>query len=570
MINLLTNTYLILNLKQKLRLLFVSISSILTGLLEMISIALFIPLVGLVINKNYLNEFSLFKLILENFSHFTNLDIFYILIILLVIIFLIKNSIILFLNYYSDKSAYNTRKEIGNTIMKNYLQTNYEMYLNKNSSIILYMLSEEISRFGHMLLSIIRLFTNILITLFIFIFVFYNYPNQLMILVFSAFVGGGIYFLSTKNFISKFGKRRLLGEADYHKNLRETLDFLKEVKIYFKESFFIDLFKSKNQVIIKNSYIWSFFQSLPKVWFELVAVFSLFAILSFNYSKSLDTQEIAISLSVMIYAIARILPSINIIIASLQNLKFSEYGFHQIKELINLENTNIEKVQTQNMSLGKFQNLEIKNFSFNYPNKEKVIEDMNFNINQGDIIGITGESGIGKSTLVNIITGLLKPKTGSFILNGHKIENIRENSLNLFGYIPQKLNLLDESIKHNISLDTKNVNQDMIKDCIKKAGLKEFISKLEKKEDTIIGEKGSFLSGGQAQRVAIARALYNNPEILILDEATNSLDLDLEKNILNTLKKLNKTLLIISHNSTALTICNKIYKLENKKLQKIQ
>ena len=196
--------------------------------------------------------------------------------------------------------------------------------------------------------------------------------------------------------------------------------------------------KSKNQVIIKNSYIWSFFQSLPKVWFELVAVFSLFAILSFNYSKSLDTQEIAISLSVMIYAIARILPSINIIIASLQNLKFSEYGFHQIKELINLENTNIEKVPTQNMSLGKFQNLEIKNFSFNYPNKEKVIEDMNFNINQGDIIGITGESGIGKSTLVNIITGLLKPKTGSFILNGHKIENIRENSLNLFGYIPQK------------------------------------------------------------------------------------------------------------------------------------
>ena len=243
----------------------------------MISIALFIPLVGLVINKNYLNEFSLFKLILENFSHFTNLDIFYILIILLLIIFLIKNSIILFLNYYSDKSAYNTRKEIGNTIMKNYLQTNYEMYLNKNSSIILYMLSEEIARFGHMLLSIIRLFTNFLITFFIFIFIFYNYPNQLVLLVFSAFVGGSIYFFSTKNFITKFGARRVIGESNYHKNLRETLDFLKEIKIYYKENFFSRLYDNKNYIINKNGYIWSFFQILPKVWFELVAIFSLFA-----------------------------------------------------------------------------------------------------------------------------------------------------------------------------------------------------------------------------------------------------------------------------------------------------
>ena len=342
MINLLINTYQILNLRQRLRLLFVSIASILTGILEMLSIALFIPLVGLVINKDYLNRFSFFENIINDLSNFLDLDIFYILILLLVIIFLIKNFIILSLNFYSDKSAYNTRKEIGDTIMKNYLQSNYEVCLNKNSSIILYMLTEEISRFGHMLLSIIRLFTNILITLFIFVFIFYNYPNQLIILIFSAVIGGGIYYLSTKNFISNFGKRRLIGETEYHKNLRETLDFFREVKIYFKENFFSDLYNSKNKVINKNGYIWSFFQSLPKVWFELVAVFSLFAILSFNYSQSLDLQEIVISLSVMIYAIARTLPSVNIIISSLQNLKFSEYGFNQLKELINIEKSYIE------------------------------------------------------------------------------------------------------------------------------------------------------------------------------------------------------------------------------------
>jgi ABC-type multidrug transport system fused ATPase/permease subunit len=565
-INLLINTYQILNLRQRLRLLFVSIASILTGILEMLSIALFIPLVGLLINKDYLNKFSFFENIISDLSNFLDLDIFYILILLLVIIFLIKNSIILFLNFYSDKSAYNTRKEIGDTIMKNYLKSNYEVCLNKNSSIILYMLTEEISRFGHMLLSIIRLFTNILITLFIFVFIFYNYPNQLIILIFSAVIGGGIYYLSTKNFISNFGKRRLIGETEYHKNLRETLDFFREVKIYFKENFFSDLYNSKNQVINKNGYIWAFFQSLPKVWFELVAVFSLFAILSFNYSQSLDLQEIVISLSVMIYAIARTLPSVNIIISSLQNLKFSEYGFNQLKELINLEKSNIEITPEKDIRFEKFQDLEIKSFSFNYPDKEKVIDDVNLKISKGEIIGIIGESGSGKSTLVNLITGLLKPKNGLYFLNGHRVKNIREHSLNLFGYIPQKLSLLDESIKHNITLSRKNVDDKKLADCIEKSGLKSFISNLDKKEDTFIGEKGSNLSGGQGQRLAIARALYNNPEVLILDESTNSLDTELEKNILKMLKNLNKSLIIISHSTNALSICNKVYKLQNQKL----
>ena len=566
MINLLINTYQILNLRQRLRLLFVSIASILTGILEMLSIALFIPLVGLVINKDYLNRFSFFENIINDLSNFLDLDIFYILILLLVIIFLIKNFIILSLNFYSDKSAYNTRKEIGDTIMKNYLQSNYEVCLNKNSSIILYMLTEEISRFGHMLLSIIRLFTNILITLFIFVFIFYNYPNQLIILIFSAVIGGGIYYLSTKNFISNFGKRRLIGETEYHKNLRETLDFFREVKIYFKENFFSDLYNSKNKVINKNGYIWSFFQSLPKVWFELVAVFSLFAILSFNYSQSLDLQEIVISLSVMIYAIARTLPSVNIIISSLQNLKFSEYGFNQLKELINIEKSYIELTPEKDLRFEKFQDLEIKSFSFNYPNKEKVIDDVNLKISKGDIIGIVGESGSGKSTLVNLITGLLKPKTGLYFLNGLRVKNIREHSLNLFGYIPQKLNLLDESIKHNITLSRKNVDDKKLADCIEKSGLKNFISNLDKKENTFVGEKGSNLSGGQGQRLAIARALYNNPEVLILDESTNSLDTELEKNILKMLKNLNKSLIIISHSTNALSICNKVYKLQNQKL----
>ena len=137
-------------------------------------------------------------------------------------------------------------------------------------------------------------------------------------------------------------------------------------------------------------------------------------------------------------------------------------------------------------------------------------------------------------------------------------------------YIPQKINLLDDSIKHNITLEFENINSERLKTSIKKAGLDNLISSLDDKENTIVGEKGSSLSGGQAQRIAIARALYNNPEIIVLDEATNSLDKGLEKNILDMLKDLKKTLIIISHDPNTLAICDKIYRLNDKMLTQIK
>lgn len=198
MLSLLINIFHILNTKQRLRIFYVASAGILTGLLEMLSIALFIPLVGLIIDKNYLERFEFLQIYILKLNEYTNLDIFYILIFILVIIFIVKNIIILGLNYYSDKSAYDTRKEIGNKIMQNYLQSNYEFYLIKDSSLIFYMLTEGVASFGHMLLSLMRLFTNILITIFIFIFILYHYPDQLILLSLSAFLGGGLYYFSQK------------------------------------------------------------------------------------------------------------------------------------------------------------------------------------------------------------------------------------------------------------------------------------------------------------------------------------------------------------------------------------
>ena len=270
----------------------------------------------------------------------------------------------------------------------------------------------------------------------------------------------------------------------------------------------------------------------------------------------------------MIYAIARTLPSVNIIINSLQNLKFSEYGFNQIKEFINLNPENIKA--EKNPIFEKYSSIELRDLNFDYNKKKEVLNNFNFKIQKGEIVGIIGKSGSGKTTFVNLLIGLLKIKNGNYLFNNKIIHNLNSQQNNLFGYIPQKINLLDDSIKHNITLEFENINSERLKTSIKKAGLDNLISSLDDKENTIVGEKGSSLSGGQAQRIAIARALYNNPEIIVLDEATNSLDKGLEKNILDMLKDLKKTLIIISHDPNTLAICDKIYRLNDKMLTQIK
>ena len=192
----------------------------------------------------------------------------------------------------------------------------------------------------------------------------------------------------------------------------------------------------------------------------------------------------------MIYAIARTLPSVNIIINSLQNLKFSEYGFNQIKEFINLnpENIKVEK----NPIFEKYSSIELRDLNFDYNKKKEVLNNFNFKIQKGEIVGIIGESGSGKTTFVNLLIGLLKIKYGNYLFNNKIIHN--HNKLNnLSSYIPQKINLLDDSVKHNITLESENINSERLKSSIKKAGLENLISSLDDKENTMVGEKGSFI-----------------------------------------------------------------------------
>jgi ABC-type multidrug transport system fused ATPase/permease subunit len=269
-------------------------------------------------------------------------------------------------------------------------------------------------------------------------------------------------------------------------------------------------------------------------------------------------------LTVFLAATFRIIPSANKILTQAQVIKVSNASIDLVYQELSTSDVSYFNDFTfeghQNTIL--FKSLELKNISFKYNlNEDLILNNLNFKIIKGESIGIKGESGAGKSTFIDIVLGLLIPHEGSIILNGEKDQSKINGKMNV-GYVPQNIFLLDESIEKNIALgiQEEEIDSSKILLAIKSAQLDTFVNSLPNGLKTVIGERGVRLSGGQRQRIGIARALYNDPEIIILDEATSSLDNETEASFMKTIYSLKgeKTLLIVAHRLSTLNNCDKI------------
>jgi ABC-type multidrug transport system fused ATPase/permease subunit len=546
--------------------------SIIAMILEMIGIGLIIPIINIFTQDEIF--FSKFTFLNDlQLNDYSKTNLISISLICLITVYLFKTIFLTYVSYKQTQFITDIRKTISQRLFVNYLERSYEFFLNKNSSELIRNIND-IANFCVLLRAVLMFLTELTILIGISLLLIIYEPTGSIVVLFSIGLIGILFSNKIKKKAEFWGTERRNAEGYKMSVMQESFRLIKEIKISNLNKYFITKFISSNNLAAVNHFKHEFVLSLPRYWFELIAIFG-FTILIIVLTYTTDsTTNIIATIGLFAAATFRLLPSIIKMINYIQQVHFSLPVLNNLSEEFNLEKkvkNNQEKFDTKFIIKKE---LILKNISFKYQNSNNnVLDNINLKIKTGSIIGIKGPSGVGKTTLVNIILGLLKPTSGEVLVDGIDINKNLESWQKNIGYVPQNIVLTDDTLKNNIALgiDEKQIDKNRINNCIKESQLENFISNVEKGIDTDVGELGSKLSGGQKQRIGIARSIYNDPQVLILDEFTSALDNQTEEKIISEISNYGKTrtVIIVSHKLSTLSKCNNIYELTKENLKLI-
>ena len=568
--NYISKIFYILPKGQSFTFLFIIILTLINTIFELLGIGLIIPFLSLFFedtNSKFIENLSFL-------NDFSNENKILFILFLLLIVFILKNFFLLFFHKKKINFSQDLAALMADKLYRKYIRKNYIYFTNKNSSELIRNITGEANLFAlGIVFSLIGLMTDSIIFISILCFLFvYNFKASLIATLTILSFGFVIMFLQQKK-LKAWGKVRMFHSNALIKLIQETIGNIKEVILYNNYDFLINKFTFHTKENAKAGKKKDFFFVLPRPILEVVVVFMMIILVYIFVRNNQSTSEIFIIIGVFSFASIKLIPSTTNILRSLQGLRYNAPSMDKLYE--ELKNDNYEYRDIDNINLNKvfdFKEIELKNVSFGYPDKKKpILSLINLKIIEGEKIGFLGETGSGKTTLVNLIAGLVEPTNGEILINGENINKNLKIWQNNIGYVSQSIYLADESFEFNISFKNpdKKKNMDRINHLIDILGLKTFINSQIDGLSTKVGEKGIKISGGQLQRIGIARALYSKPNFLILDEATNALDLETQDLVINNIYKEmdNKTVLSISHDINALQKCSKIFKIIDNKLE---
>ncbi|MCI7040929.1 MAG: ABC transporter ATP-binding protein/permease [Lachnospiraceae bacterium] len=564
----------IFNRKEKFKLVFLTIIIVIGSFLELLSISLFSPFIELIMNPASVNESAIMSYVMQIFS-LRNIESFLaILAVIIMAIYIVKNVFIIWEKNVIYKFAYGIQRKLSAALLKAYMHEPYTFHLKKNISELQRSMQEDSGQFANGMLHFMEMIAEVCVCIVLGIYLYIVSKSITIIIVGLLIVCLGIFSLLNKKYSRTWGLEGQESKAKIYQWMNQAIGGIKEIKVLNREEIFVsnyDYFHAKYVRVLRLNRL---IGVMPKYIIEMVSMVGMLAAVIIKmYFGQKELQDFVPQLATFAVAAFRLLPATGRINEHMSAVIYASPSvdliYHDLKEVEELEYSDA-KVNT---SWHFTKEIIVKHVSYRYPDGDtNVIEDASFTISKGQTVAFIGASGAGKSTMVDIILGLLSPTLGKIMADEMDIYKNLPTWQKEIGYIPQTIYLSDDTIRNNIAfgIEEDKIDEEAVIRVLKQAQLYEFVDSLSEGLDTFVGDRGVRLSGGQRQRIGIARALYHDPQILVLDEATSALDTDTETAVMEAIDhfKGEKTIIIIAHRLTTIKNADVVYEVADGKVKR--
>ena len=543
--------------------------------LEVAGIGMIPAFVSIVASPDQVLDYELTKPLLSFLSIDTAQELLIWGSVILVGIFVLKSTYILFFNFIEARFIFNRRYKLSHRMMTAYMQAPYTFHLRRNTAELLRNITQEINIFVSIVVTqILTMAREGIMTISILGFLFLMEPLITLIVIAISGLGAGSFIFFARIKLKKYGIEQQGYRGEMIRAVNQGLGGIKDSRVLNREPEFIEKFRS---VVFKSSKLGAltrFIKQIPKPLVETSAVIGMMIISALMVWQGRSMVAIVPILTLFAMAIVRLMPAVQTLSSMYTNLKYNMVSIDPIyDDLKELEESSaaFRKDRENRKKMELKDKIEAKDISYSYPDSnEQALKEVSFTIEKNKAVAFVGASGAGKTTVVDLLLGLMKPTKGEILVDGVNIhKNLSAWQRNI-GYIPQSIYMADETMRNNIAFGVpeNEIEDDKLMLAVESAQLTDVVERLPKGLNTIIGENGTRLSGGQRQRVGIARALYHSPQVLVMDEATSALDNITEKEITRSIESLigERTIIIIAHRLTTVQNCDVIYLMKNGKI----